>query len=82
MTKAQSESPPAIMLRISETGIITFNGKTVDIERIPARIENFIAKHDTLSAIIIPNEATRHEYVVDVMDKIKQFSQLRISIGK
>lgn len=82
MNKTSNESAPAIMLRINESGIVTFNGKIVDIERIPARIENFIAKHDTISAIVIPDNDTRHEYVVNVMDKIKQFSQLTISIGK
>ena len=82
MNKTSNESAPAILLRINESGIVTFNGKIVDIERIPARIENFIAKHDTISAIVIPDNETRHEYVVNVMDKIKQFSQLTISIGK
>lgn len=82
INKPQSQSTPAMVLRISDSGMVTFNGKPVDIERVPARIENFIAKNDSSSAIVIPNYNTRHEDVVAVIDKVREFEHLTISIGK
>ena len=82
INKPQSQSAPAMVLRISDSGMVTFNGKPVDIERVPARIENFIAKNDSSSAIVIPNYNTRHEDVVAVIDKVREFEHLTISIGK
>ena len=82
INKPQSQSTPAMVLRISDSGMVIFNGKPVDIERVPARIENFIAKNDSSSAIVIPNYNTRHEDVVAVIDKVREFEHLTISIGK
>lgn len=69
-------------MTISETGTVSFNGKIVDIERLPARIENFLATNNTNSAVVIPSFDTTHDHVVRVIDKIKTFSNLTVSIGK
>ncbi len=82
MNKSQNQSAPAMLIKISDTGIVTFNGKPVDIERVPARIENFIATNDSSSVIVIPSYDTRHEDVVSVLDSVKAFGGLTISIGK
>jgi len=82
MNKSSSDNTPAIIVQISETGLVTFNGKLVDIERLPARIENFIAKNNSSNAVVIPKYNTRHEDVVRVIDEIKIFDQLTVSIGK
>lgn len=82
MNKAASDTSPAMVLKISDTGLVFFNGSAVDIERVPARIENFIAKNDSNSAIIIPDHNTRHEAVVAVIDQVKAFSNITVSIGK
>jgi biopolymer transport protein ExbD len=82
MNKASNDNSPTILVQISETGIVTFNGKLVDIERLPARIESFIAKNNSTSAVVIPKYNTRHEDVVRVIDQIKTFEQLTVSIGK
>ena len=79
---SKSNNSPVILVKINDTGMITFNGKMVDIERLPARIENFLAKNPTESAVIIPSYDTSHEDVVSVLDQIKTFEQLTISIGK
>jgi len=71
-----------MLIKISDTGLVTFNGKPVDIERVPARIENFIATNDSSSVIVIPSYDTRHEDVVSVLDSVKAFGGLTISIGK
>ncbi|WP_286266514.1 ExbD/TolR family protein [Thalassotalea atypica] len=80
--KAQKSDSPIILVRISSTGLITFNGKSVDIERLAARIESFTAKSPTTSAVVIPSYETTHENVVKVIDEIKQFEDIIVSIGK
>lgn len=82
MNKSNSPSAPAMLIQINESGVTTFNGDLVDIERIPARIENFIATNQSNSVIVIPAFDTSHNDVVQVLDQVKQFSQLTISIGK
>jgi len=82
MNKSSNNNTPTMIVQISETGIITFNGKLVDVERLPARIENFIAKNNSTSAVVIPTDNTHHEDVVRVLDQIKTFDQLTVSIGK
>lgn len=81
-SKSPKSNDPIILVKINETGLITFNGKLVDIERLPARIENFLAKSQTQSAVVIPSYETSHEDVVKVLDQIRSFTQLTISIGK
>jgi len=77
-----NNNTPVIVVTISDSGLVSFNGKIVDIERLPARIENFLALNNANSAIVIPNHDTTHHHVVQVIDKIKTFSQLTVSIGK
>jgi biopolymer transport protein ExbD len=80
--KNSNSNNPIILVRISDSGIVTFNNKLVDLERLPARIENFLSKNDTSSAVVIPSYDTKHNDVVRVIDQIRVFEQLTISIGK
>ena len=82
MNKSQNPSAAAMLIKISDTGLVTFNGNLVDIERVPARIESFIATNDSNSVIVIPSYDTRHEDVVSVVDSVKSFDGLTVSIGK
>ncbi len=82
LNKSQDASAPAMLIKITDSGTITFNGELVDIERVPARIENFIATNDSNSVIVIPEYDTRHEDVVGVIDQVKSFGNLTVSIGK
>lgn len=78
----QSNNDPSIVVSISDTGIVSFNGKRVDIERLPARIENFLAENMTSTAIILPSSDTKHVDVVAVIDQVKLFDELTIAFGK
>lgn len=81
--KNKSEyNSPVILVKIAESGLITFNGYIVDIERLPARIESFLAENVTTSALLVPHEDVTYEIVVKVMDQIKTIDHLTISIGK
>jgi len=79
--QSQNNSP-IILVKITDSGIVSFNGSIVDIERLPARIESFLAKNPTQSAVVIPSYDTSHEDVVAVIDQIKTFEEITVSIGK
>jgi len=81
-SKSPKSNNPVIVVTISDSGLVSLNGKLVDIERLSARIESFIATNNTNSAIVIPSYDTTHDNVVRVIDKIKIFDHLTISIGK
>lgn len=80
--KSPSNDSPVVMVRISDNGLVQFNGKPVDIERLAARIESFLAKNESSTAVIIPSYNTTHEAVVNVIDQVKTFEQLTVAIGK
>jgi biopolymer transport protein ExbD len=80
--KNAKSDAPVIVVTINESGLVSLNGKLVDIERLPARIESYLATNNTNSAVVIPSYDTTHDHVVQVIDKIKTFEQLTVSIGK
>ncbi|WP_448211013.1 ExbD/TolR family protein [Colwellia sp. MEBiC06753] len=80
--KNPASDAPSMVINVTSNGIVLFNGKTVDIERLPARIENFRAENVISTAIVIPSKETFHKDVVEVIDKIKTFDDLTIAIGK
>lgn len=80
--KNAKSDAPVIVVTINESGLVSLNGKLVDIERLPARIESYLATNNTNSAVVIPSYDTMHDHVVQVIDKIKTFEQLTVSIGK
>ncbi|MCO4797976.1 MAG: biopolymer transporter ExbD, partial [Colwelliaceae bacterium] len=80
--KNSASDAPVIVVTISDSGLVSLNGKLVDIERLPARIESFLATNSTNSAVVIPSYDTTHNHVVQVIDKIKTFEHLTVSIGK
>ncbi|MEW6983033.1 ExbD/TolR family protein, partial [Colwelliaceae bacterium 6471] len=45
---------PMMIIRLSDAGYVSFNNKPVDIERLSARIENFLAKYDSKNVVVIP----------------------------
>ncbi len=80
-TPSQNNTP-TVVVQIAETGQLKFNGQLVDIERLSARIESFLAENQTDNAVVIADPDATHEMVVKVIDNIKPFEQLTISIGK
>ncbi len=73
---------PTVVVQIGETGLVKFNGRLVDIERLSARIESFLSENQTNSAVVIAHDNVAHDKVVKVIDSISSFTQLTISIGK
>ena len=73
---------PTVVVQIGETGLVKFNGRLVDIERLSARIESFLSENQTNSAVVIAHDDVANDKVVKVIDSISSFNQLTISIGK
>ncbi|WP_281556386.1 biopolymer transporter ExbD [Thalassomonas sp. RHCl1] len=79
--KPSNKKATTIMVHIDQHGIVYFNNKAVDIIRLPARIEYFIANNPTEHILLRPHKDTSYEQVVAVLDQIKPFKRLKISIG-
>lgn len=73
---------PSMVIKITDEGLIHFNNAIVDIERVPSRIESFLANNDTNTVLLLPSKAVTYQTVVAVMDQIKSIPELTIAIGK
>ena len=80
-SKSSDNSAKNISIHIDENNFVYFNNKVVDIIKIPARIEYFIANNPTDTILFRPHENTNYQKVVDVLDQLKQFKKLKIKIG-
>ena len=80
-TKSPASAQKSMTIHIDENDTIFFNNKMVDIERLPARIEYFTANNPTDRILFRPDKNTNYQKVVEVLDQIKPFSNLKISIG-
>jgi biopolymer transport protein ExbD len=78
----QSDSKPskALSIRIDADGTINMIGREVDIRRVIANTQTFLAENNTTSAAIQAHEDTEHGIVVDVMDSIKQAGIESVSV--
>ena len=79
--KVSDSKPTTIVIDIDQNDIVYFNGKAVDIIRLEARIEYFIANNPTEDILFRPHEETKYQKVVDVLDKIAPFKRLKITMG-
>jgi biopolymer transport protein ExbD len=70
-----------IVIHVNENDTIFFNNSPVDLTRIPARVENFLATQSTENVVLSPHKKTNYNTVVKILDQLKPFSQLSISIG-
>lgn len=80
------ESPPtdlpskALSIRIDADGTIQMAGRIVDIRRVVANTQTFLAENNTTSAAIQAHENTEHGVVVEVMDQVKQAGISSVSV--
>lgn len=84
-----SERPPisssdpvstSLSIQIDEMGQISMLGRVVDIRRVVANTQTFLAEHQGNSAAIQAHENTEHGIVVAVMDQIKQAGIEKVQI--
>lgn len=69
---SSSTKSDALSISISETGVIQMLGREVDLRRIVANTQLYLAENKSNSAAIMAHENTDHGVVVAVMDEIKQ----------
>ena len=79
--KINERTSTTIMIHIDQNGLVYFNHKVVDIIRLPARIEYYIANNPTENILLRPHEEIKYQKVVQVLDQVKPFKRLKISIG-
>ncbi len=70
----------ALSIRIDDTGQIQMGGRIVDIRRVIANTQTYLAENNTDTAAIQAHENTEHGIVVDVMDQIKQAGIVNVSV--
>jgi biopolymer transport protein ExbD len=75
-----TEPSKALSIRIDETGQILMGGRIVDIRRVVANTQTFLAENNTDSAAIQAHENTEHGVVVDVMDQVRQAGINNVSV--
>ncbi|MGQ8366613.1 ExbD/TolR family protein [Glaciecola sp. 1036] len=61
----------ALSISISATGEISMGGRIVDVRRVVANTQTYLAENATDSAAIQAHEDTEHGIVVQVMDQVK-----------
>ncbi|AXR07758.1 ExbD/TolR family protein [Salinimonas sediminis] len=61
----------ALSIRIDETGTITMGGREVDIRRVVANAQTYLAENNTDTAAIQADENTEEGVVVEVMNQVK-----------
>lgn len=81
--KSDNEPPPnskSLSIRIDETGQIIMAGRIVDIRRVVANAQTYLANNDTDTAAIQAHENTEHGIVVSVMDQVKLAGIDKVSV--
>ena len=67
-------------IQIDELGVIKMNGREVDIRRVVANIQTYLAENNTDSAAIQAHEDTEHGIVVEVMNQAKVAGINKVSV--
>lgn len=67
-------------IRIDENGTIVMNNREVDIRRVVANIQTFLAENNTDSAGILAHPKAKHGIVVEVMNQVKQAGVHKVSV--
>lgn len=78
----QNESKPSksLSIRIDEQGQIYMGGRVIDIRRVVANTQTFLAENNTENAAIQAHENTEHGIVVNVLDQVKQAGIANVSV--
>lgn len=76
----QSEPSKALSIRIDAAGQIILAGRVVDIRRVVANAQTYLANNVTDSAAIQAHENTEHGIVVEVMDQVKIAGITKVSV--
>ncbi|GAB3011364.1 ExbD/TolR family protein [Bowmanella dokdonensis] len=79
---AQKSNKPSknVSIRIDANGMIFMNGRQIDLQRVEANIQSFLAENNTDSAVIQADEETKHGIVVAVLDQATKAGLPKLSV--
>jgi biopolymer transport protein ExbD len=79
--QAKNDKPSkALSIRISEDGTIMMGGREVDIRRVVANTQTYLAENNTDTAAIQADEEAEHGVVVEVMNQVKIAGISKVSV--
>lgn len=69
-----------VSIRIDENGFIYMNNRQIDIKRVEANVQTFLAENNTQSAVVQAAKKTKHGVVVEVLDQITRAGVPNLSV--
>ena len=75
-----NEPSKALSIRIDANGTIVMGGREVDIRRVVANAQTYLAENNTDTAAIQAHEDAEHGTVVEVMNQVKIAGIDKISV--
>ncbi|WP_269521224.1 ExbD/TolR family protein [Alteromonas sp. BMJM2] len=79
--QAKNDKPSkALSIRIAEDGTITMGGREVDVRRVVANAQTYLAENNTDTAAIQADEEAEHGVVVEVMNQVKIAGISKVSV--
>ena len=79
--QAKNDKPSkALSIRITADGTIMMGGREVDVRRVVANTQTYLAENNTDSAAIQADEDTEHGTVVEVMNQVKIAGIEKVSV--
>ncbi|WP_420933897.1 ExbD/TolR family protein [Alteromonas sp. A081] len=79
--QAKNDKPSkALSIRIDENGTIMMGGREVDVRRVVANTQTYLAENNTDTAAIQADEETEHGVVVEVMNQVKVAGISKVSV--
>lgn len=79
--KTQTKSK-SLSIRIDENGYIYMSNRRVDVERVAANAQTFLAENVTDSAVVQAHAKAKHGIVVQVLDQVKEAGITKLSVLK
>ncbi|KXI29553.1 ExbD/TolR family protein [Paraglaciecola hydrolytica] len=85
-----SNTPPpettkkSLAIRVNEDGTIVVNGREVDIRRVEANIQSFLAENNQDTAAVQAHPKAKHGLVTEVINEVKKagIDNVSVLVGK
>jgi biopolymer transport protein ExbD len=81
---SQTPPPPtnvkSLSIRVEEDGTIVVNGRQVDIRRVEANIQSFLAENNQDSAAVQAHPKAKHGDVTEVINEVKRAGIANVSV--
>ncbi|MBL4630432.1 MAG: biopolymer transporter ExbD [Paraglaciecola sp.] len=74
----------SLSIRVEEDGAIIVNGRQVDIRRVEANIQSFLAENNQDTAAVQAHPKAKHGAVTEVINEVKRagISNISVLVGK